>query len=61
MNIVTIGIFSLPTEFRIFMNEPANTFVAYVPYVWLPAVLVQAALLGHLLIFRWLWAQRVEY
>jgi len=61
VNIVTIGIFSLPTEFRIFMNEPANTFVAYVPYVWLPAVLVQAALLGHLLIFRWLWAQRVEY
>ncbi|MBN64633.1 MAG: hypothetical protein CME20_25000 [Gemmatimonadetes bacterium] len=61
VNIVTIGIFSLPTEFRIFMNEPANTFVAYVPYVWLPAVLVQAALLGHLLIFRWLWVQRVEY
>ena len=61
VNIVSFGIFSLPTEFRIFMNEPANTFVAYVPYVWLPAVLVQAALLGHLLIFRWLWAQRVEY
>jgi len=60
VNIVTIAIFSLPTDFRIFMNEPANTFLAYVPYVWLPAVLVQAALLGHLLVFRWLWTQRAE-
>ena len=57
-NIVTVAIFSMPTEFRVFMNEPANLFVAHVPYVWLPAVLVPAALLGHLLVFRWLWADR---
>ena len=59
-NIVTIAILSMPTEFRVFMNEPANIFVAHVPYIWLPTVLVQAALLGHLLVFRWLWAQRGE-
>ena len=58
VNIVTVAIFSMPTEFRVFMNEPANLFVAYVPYVWLPAVLIPAALLGHLLVFRWLWADR---
>ena len=57
-NIVTIAILSMPTEFRIFMNEPANIFVAHIPYVWLPTVLVQTALLGHLLLFRWLWAHR---
>ena len=57
-NIVTIAILSMPTEFRIFMNEPTNTFVAHIPYVWLPTVLVQTALLGHLLLFRWLWAHR---
>ena len=29
-----------------------NFFVAYPPFVWLPAVMVLAALAGHLLIFR---------
>lgn len=57
-NIVTIAVLSMPTEFQVFMIEPANTFVAHMPYVWLPTVLVQAALLGHLLMFRWLWAHR---
>jgi hypothetical protein len=52
--IVTVAILSAPFPFRQFHNEPANTFVTHFPYVWLPAVLVQAALLGHLLVFRWL-------
>jgi hypothetical protein len=54
INIVAIAIFSTPTSFRRFYNEPANTFVTYFPYVWLPAFLVQAAWFGHLLVFRWL-------
>jgi hypothetical protein len=29
-----------------------NTHVADAPFVWLPGVLVQAALLGHLLVWR---------
>lgn len=52
VNIVTIALLSSPVPFRAFLNEPANTFVAFTPYVWLPAVLVQAAWFGHLLVFR---------
>lgn len=54
LNIVVIAILSMPTPLRRFHNEPANTFVAYFPYVWLPAFLVQVALFSHLLVFRWL-------
>lgn len=54
INIVTIAILSAPVPMRRFFNEPANTFVADWPFVWLPAFLVQAAWFGHLLVFRWL-------
>jgi hypothetical protein len=54
LNIVVIAILSMPTPLRRFHNEPANTFIAYFPYIWLPAFLVQLALFGHLLVFRWL-------
>lgn len=50
--IVTIAILSAPVPFRVFMNEPANTIIATTPFVWLPTVLVQAAWIGHLLVFR---------
>ena len=52
LNIVTIAILSAPLPFRVFMNDPPNVFVTRAPYIWLPAVLVQAAWLGHLLVFR---------
>jgi hypothetical protein len=61
INIVTIAILSTPTPLRLFFNEPANTFVAYSPFVWLPAFLVQAAWFGHLLVFRWLRRPRTEF
>jgi hypothetical protein len=51
-NIVTIAVLSTPTPLRAFANEPANTFVTRLPWVWLPGFLVPAALLGHLLTFR---------
>jgi hypothetical protein len=35
-----------------FQNEPANTFIAQFPYIWLPTVLVPTAWAGHLLLFR---------
>ncbi len=57
INIVAIAILSTPSPLRMFMNEPANTFIAYPPYIWLPTFLVQAALFGHLLVFR-LWWQK---
>ncbi|MDX2030026.1 MAG: hypothetical protein SF339_05115 [Blastocatellia bacterium] len=54
VNIVTIAILSTPTPLRQFWNEPANTFITDLPFVWLPTFLVQAALFGHVLVFRWL-------
>lgn len=43
------------------MNEPANVWITWPPFVWLPAVLVPVALLGHLLLFRRLRVERADY
>lgn len=51
VNIVTIAIASTPL-FRWFGNERLNIFVSYPPFVWLPGVLVTAALMGHILVWR---------
>lgn len=51
-NVVTVAILSFPLPFRVFMNEPANIWVTHFPYIWLPAIMVAAAFLGHLTIFR---------
>lgn len=51
-NIVTVAILSTPVPFRYFMNEPANRLPSLFPYAWLATFLVQAALFGHLLVFR---------
>lgn len=52
VNILTIAWLSTPTPLRVFMSEPANVWITHPPFVWLPAVLVLTALLGHLVIFR---------
>jgi hypothetical protein len=51
VNIVTIAILSTP-RFAYYGPDRLNVFVMETPYVWLPAVMVLAALAGHLLIFR---------
>jgi hypothetical protein len=51
VNIVTVAILSTP-RIRYFGNENLNVFVTFPPFVWLPAVMVVAALAGHLVIFR---------
>jgi hypothetical protein len=53
VNVVTIALLSTPLV-RWYGTDPKRvlTFVTYPPYVWLPAILVLAALVGHLLIFR---------
>lgn len=51
-NVLVIAVLSMPTPFRTYMNEPANTWVAYFPFVWLPVLLVQLALFGHIVILR---------
>lgn len=50
-NIVTIAILSTP-RFAYYGPDRLNEWVADPPYVWLPAVMVLAALAGHLLVFR---------
>ena len=55
VNIVTVAILSTPVPFRYFMNDPVNLLPSTFPYVWLPTFLVQAALFGHLMVFRALW------
>jgi len=53
LNIIVIAVLSTPT-FAAFGSAPErlNTWIAVPPYVWLPTVLVPAALLGHILIAR---------
>lgn len=51
LNIVGVALVSTPI-FAFFGPERLNTWITYPPFVWLPAVMVLAALLGHLVIFR---------
>jgi hypothetical protein len=57
LNVVVIAILSTP-RFAYFGGERLNVFVTYLPFVWLPAVMVLAALAGHLVIFRALAASK---
>lgn len=45
INIVTVAVLSMPTPFRYFMNDPANTIVAEFPISLLPTFLVPLAYL----------------
>lgn len=51
-NIVSIAILSMPTPFRAFMNDPANTIVTVFPFSLLPAFLVPLAYGLHFLSLR---------
>ena len=50
-NVVIVAILATPA-IRYFGDRQLNVWVTYPPFVWLPAVLVLAALAGHLVIFR---------
>ncbi len=54
--VVGVALVSMPTPFQ--RLEPDNIWVAWWPFVWLPVALVGSALLGHLLVFRRLKADR---
>jgi hypothetical protein len=56
-NILLVALLSAPTPFRVFTNDPPNVFITRAPWVWLPAVMVFAAILGHALVIRWLLGQ----
>lgn len=51
ITIVSIAVMSMPGPLRQF-GGPPNVWVASFPFVWLPTVMVTAALFGHLLLFR---------
>jgi hypothetical protein len=51
VNIVAIAVASTPM-FAWFGKQQLNVFVTYPPFVWLPAVLVPAALTGHIVLWR---------
>ena len=56
-NIVVIALLSAPTPVQFFESEPPNVWVTTAPYIWLPAVMVAFAILGHIVIFRRLRAE----
>lgn len=47
----TIAILATPL-FAAFGSDQLNVWVGYFPFVWLPGILVGAALLGHILVLR---------
>jgi hypothetical protein len=48
-NIFIIALLSTPSPLRQFFNEPANTVIAYFPFVWIAAFIVPFAYLMHIL------------
>lgn len=51
VNIVAVAVASTPM-FRAFGDDHLNTWVFFPPFVWLPTVLVMAALIGHVVMIR---------
>jgi hypothetical protein len=57
-NIVTIAVLSTPVPFAQFAEH--HRLPSTFPFVWLPTFLVQAALFGHLVVFRALRARKAH-
>ncbi len=55
INIVAISTLSTPSPFRVFFNEPANTFMAHFPFIWIPGFIVPFALAMHLFSIKQIW------
>jgi hypothetical protein len=61
-NVVVIAVLSMPTPLRVFHNEPANTLLAYFPFIYLPGVLVPLAYTLHVFSLRqWKKQQKEDY
>jgi hypothetical protein len=48
INVVSIAILSLPTQFQQLGLDQPNRAVLYFPYVWLPTIIVPIVLFSHL-------------
>jgi len=55
-NVGSIAVRSSPVPFRTYLNEPVLQVAYHVPYTWIVPACVAAALLGHLVAFRRLFA-----
>jgi hypothetical protein len=49
--IIGVALLSSPLV-RAFGDDELNTWVAYVPFVWLPSILVACAIAGHIVVWR---------
>jgi hypothetical protein len=58
LNVVVHAQLSAPTPWRLYETDPATTFIADVPYVWLPTFLVPLAWLLHAVSLRQLGSRR---
>ena len=47
LNIFVIGFLSIPSSFRVFMNEPANMMIGYFPFIWIAGFIVPFAFAMH--------------
>jgi hypothetical protein len=52
LNVITVAVLSTPPVAYFGGGDRLNVWVTYPPFVWLPAILVVAALAGHLIVFR---------
>lgn len=52
LNVLLIAILSTPSPYRVFLNEPSNTFVADFPFIFIPGFIVPFALAMHLFSLR---------
>ncbi|HSB41554.1 MAG TPA: hypothetical protein VLK28_06955 [Methylomirabilota bacterium] len=58
LNVVVHAQLSAPTPWRVFETDPPTTFIADLPYIWLPAFLVPLAWLLHAVSLRQLGSRR---
>jgi hypothetical protein len=58
INIVVIGLLSMPTPIRYFMNEPSNTLLAQFPLILLPTFMVPMAYSLHVFSLRQLFIRQ---
>ncbi len=51
LTVVGTGVLAMPSPLQQIHTTPPNVWIAHFPFIWLPTVLVAAALLGHGLLF----------
>lgn len=51
-SVIAHGVMSVPSRFQVLVTDPPNTFMTYVPFIWLPAFLAPFAMFLHGLSLR---------